>query len=358
MGIVNGIGIVNNLLAGDMSGAQLQTYLGTGSNLASFVQVVNIRSQLQVVLNTPAAVSAVLASGTAGAAIVANDQALRVWVLYGSSFSHRSFANMTAVLASAPAMAGVAASSAAMSLIVTSAALRAAVVASAPALAAVNASDQAVRIWMLNGTDQNYINFANVAAVAASSTAMAAIAASSAAMEAVVASSAAMAAVAASTTGVNAVVAAPAALAAVVASSLAMTALAAAPAAKMAIFNSDTALNAIKASATAMAALRGAAQYSIPTHVGTGGGAAIPGLNAAGSYIVLGYSKGTTTSGSIGLISTRRSGSAQPAGFAAYGAPSSVTAQQENIALPLVSPFNAISSSGIQWYFGMLRCDV
>jgi hypothetical protein len=73
-------------------------------------------------------------------------------------------------------------------------------------MAAVNANDQTVRIWMLAGTGQNYASFANVAAVAASSTAMTAVAASSTAMTAVAASSTAMTAVAASSIAINAVV--------------------------------------------------------------------------------------------------------------------------------------------------------
>jgi hypothetical protein len=87
-----------------------------------------------------------------------------------------------------------------------------AVIASSTAMSAVNANDQAVRIWMLAGTNQVYSNFANVAAVAASSTAMSAVAASSTAMSAVWASNTATDAITASST------------------------------AKLAVYNSDTAL--------------------------------------------------------------------------------------------------------------------
>jgi hypothetical protein len=62
---------------------------------------------------------------------------------------------------------------------------------------------------MLAGTDQVYSNFANVAAVAASSTAMNAVAASSTAMAAVAASSTAMNAMNASDTAMNALYASP-----------------------------------------------------------------------------------------------------------------------------------------------------
>jgi hypothetical protein len=71
-------------------------------------------------------------------------------------------------------------------------------------MTAINANDQAVRIWMLAGTNQVYSNFANVAAVAASSTAMSAVAASSTAMTAVAASDTAMTAINASDLALNA----------------------------------------------------------------------------------------------------------------------------------------------------------
>ena len=110
--------------------------------------------------------------------------------------------------ASSTAMAAVAASSTAM----------AAVAASSTAMAAVNANDQAVRIWMLAGTNQVWSNFASVAAVAASSTAMAAVAASSTAMAAVAASSTALRACWGSETALTALRAEPSALTALLAS--------------------------------------------------------------------------------------------------------------------------------------------
>ena len=87
-------------------------------------------------------------------------------------------------------------------------------------MAAVNANDQALRIWMLAGTAQVYSSFANVTAVAASSTAMAAVIASSTAMTAVWASNTASDAVMTSAT------------------------------ARLAVYNSDTALAALQANPT------------------------------------------------------------------------------------------------------------
>jgi hypothetical protein len=87
-------------------------------------------------------------------------------------------------------------------------------------MTAVNANDQAVRIWMLAGTTQVWSTFANVTAVAASSTAMTEVAASSTAMTAVWASDTATDAVIASST------------------------------AKLAVYNSDTSLAALQANPT------------------------------------------------------------------------------------------------------------
>ena len=158
--------------------------------------------------------------------------------------------------ASSTAMAAVAASSTAIT----------AVAASSTAMTAVNANDQAVRIWMLAGTNQVWSNFASVTAVAASSTAMAAViasstamtavAASSTAMAAVIASSTAMTAVAASSTAMTAVAASSTAMAAVIASSTAMTAVWAADAAADAVLTSATARLAVYNSDTALAALQ------------------------------------------------------------------------------------------------------
>ena len=197
-------------------------------------------------------------------------------------------------------------------------------------------------------------------AVAASSTAMAAVIASSTAMAAVIASSTAMTAVAASSTAMAAVIASSTAMTAVAASSTAMAAVAASSTAKMAAFNSDTALNAIAASATAMAAMRAAAGYIVGTNTANGSAVAISGPNAAGSYIMLGYSKENAASQGISLFSTRRSGSAIAASAAAITNAASTAGADVNIALPLVAPFQstATPATGYTWYYGMLRCDI
>jgi len=104
-------------------------------------------------------------------------------------------------------------------------------------------------------------SYADMTAIAASSTAMTAVAASSTAMTAVIASSTALNAVVTSSTAMAAVIASPTALNAVVTSSTAMTAVAA----------SSTAMTAVAASSVALAALNASAlkQTYTATSAGT-----------------------------------------------------------------------------------------
>jgi len=178
MAKIQGIRLLSAIVNGTTSGAQMQTLLADSTRLAAFTALL---SDMPV--------------------------------------------QCTRMAASSTAMAAVASSSTAMAAVAASRTARAAVIASSTAMAAINANDQAVRIWMLNGTGLSYTNYANVAAVAASSTAMAAVAASSTAMTAVIASSTAMAAVAASKTAL------------------------------LACWNSETALTALRGSSTAVSAL-------------------------------------------------------------------------------------------------------
>ena len=168
MAKIQGIRLLSAIVNGTTSGAQMQTLLADSTRLAAFTALL---SDMPV--------------------------------------------QCTRMAASSTAMAAVASSSTAMAAVAASRTARAAVIASSTAMAAINANDQAVRIWMLNGTGLSYTNYANVAAVAASSTAM----------TAVIASSTAMAAVAASKTAL------------------------------LACWNSETALTALRGSSTAVSAL-------------------------------------------------------------------------------------------------------
>ena len=143
----------------------------------------------QYIIDTPAALAAVVASDNAMQPLIASATARRVWV--------DSEVAMTAVAASQTAMTAVAASQTTMT----------AVAASQTAMTAVAASQTAMT------------------AVAASQTAMTAVAASQTAMTAVAASQTAMTAVAASQTAMTAVALSSVALAEIVQTATARTAL-------------------------------------------------------------------------------------------------------------------------------------
>nr|DAM04184.1 MAG TPA: Tail fiber protein [Caudoviricetes sp.] len=136
-----------------------------------------------------------------------------------------------------------------------------AVAASSTAMAAVAASSTAMTAIIANSTALNAVVTSStaMAAVAASSTAMTAIQKSPTALNAIAASSMATAKYAAGAAGLN-----PADYAdmkAVAASSTAMTAVAASSTAMAAVVNSTTACRAIESSATAIAAMNAASGF-------------------------------------------------------------------------------------------------
>ena len=105
------------------------------------------------------------------------------------------YANMAAVASSQTAMTAVAASSTA----------RTAIEKSQTAKNAIAASDMATAKYAVGAAGLNPADYANMAAVASSQTAMTAVAASSTAMTAIAASSTALSAIAASTTALDAI---------------------------------------------------------------------------------------------------------------------------------------------------------
>ena len=133
---------------------------------------------------------------------------------------------MAAVAASSTAMTAIIANSTALNAVVTSSTAMAAIVAAPVAMAALWRSDTAIKALQANATawktftgatsavmgktvailaGLNPSSYADMTAIAASSTAMAAVAASSTAMTAVAASSVATSAIAASTTALTAI---------------------------------------------------------------------------------------------------------------------------------------------------------
>ena len=153
---------------------------------------------------------------------------------------------MAAVAASSTAMAAIIANSTALNAVVTSSTAMAAIVAAPVAMAALWRSDTAIKALQANATawktftgatsavmgktvailaGLNPSSYADMTAIAASSTAMAAIIANSTALNAVVTSSTAMTAIIANSTALNAVVTSSTAMAAIAASATARAAI-------------------------------------------------------------------------------------------------------------------------------------
>ena len=170
--------------------------------------IIATATALNAVVTSSTAMAAVAASSTAMAAIIANSTALN------------------AVVTSSTAMAAIIANATALNAVVTSSTAMTAIVAAPVAMAALWRSDTAIKALQANATawktftgatsavmgktvailaGLNPSSYADMTAIAASSTAMAAVAASSTAMAAVAASSAATSAIAASTTALTAI---------------------------------------------------------------------------------------------------------------------------------------------------------
>ena len=248
--------------------------------------VVSNATALNALVTSQVALNAVAASETAMAAVIGNATALNVVAT--------SQAAMNAVAASETAMTAVIANTAAFNTVVTSHVAMNAVASSYVAVAAVYESAVAVEAVKANETawatltgatsavigkavaklaGLNPADYADMTAVAASSTAMAAVAASSTAMAAIIANSTALNAVVSSSAAMSAVAASQTAMAAIEKSQVAKDAIAASDMATAkyavgaaglkpadyanmaAVAASQTAMAAVAASSTAMAAI-------------------------------------------------------------------------------------------------------
>ena len=213
--------------------------------------VVSNATALNALVTSQVALNAVAASETAMAAVIGNVTALNAVVT--------SQLAMNAVAASETAMTAVIANTAAFNTVVTSHVAMNAVASSYVAVAAVYESAVAVEAVKANETawstltgassavmgkaaaklaGLNPADYADMTAVASSSTAMAAIIRNSTALNAVASSQTAMAAIIGNSTALNAVVS----------SSTAMAAVASSNTARTAITNSATAKNALASS--------------------------------------------------------------------------------------------------------------
>ena len=187
---------------------------------------------------------AVAASSTAMAAVAASSTAMAAVAASSTA--------MTAVAASSTAMAAIIANATALNAVVTSSTAMAAIVAAPVAMAALWRSDTAIKALQANATAWKTFTGASSSVMGKTVAILAGLNPSSYAdMTAIAASSTAMAAVAASST----------AMAAVAASSTAMTAVAASSTAMAAVVNSTTACRAIESSATAIAAMNAASGF-------------------------------------------------------------------------------------------------
>ena len=225
-------------------------------------------TDIAAVAASETAMTAVAASETAMAAVVSNATALNAVVTSQVALNAvaASETAMAAVIGNATALNVVATSQAAMNAVASSYVAVAAVYESAVAVEAVKANETA---WAtLTGATSavmgkaaaklaglNPADYADMDAIASSSTAMAAVIGNSAALNAVVSSSTAMTAVAASSTAMAAIIGNSTALNAVVSSSTAMTAVAASSTAMTAVATSDSAIRAMVASTAAKTAL-------------------------------------------------------------------------------------------------------
>ncbi len=210
--------------------------------------VVRNATALNAVVTSQVALNAVAASETAMAAVIGNATALNVVAT--------SQAAMNAVAASETAMTAVIANTAAFNTVVTSHVAMNAVASSYVAVAAVYESAVAVEAVKANETAWATLTGASSAVMGKAAAKLAGLnPADYADMTAVAASSTAMAAVAASSTAMAAIIANSTALNAVVSSSAAMSAVAASQTAMAAIAASSTALSAIAASTTALDAI-------------------------------------------------------------------------------------------------------
>ena len=222
----NSAQLLDLLLNSDVADDAVYTWLGQFYEFSSWDDLLGDESRCNEIMNDPLKSRAVSGSGVAVGKMVAT--------IAGLSCS--AYADMSAVAASSTAMAAVASSSTAMAAVVSSSTAMAAIFRSDAALQAIaksataqaavsNASSSvmAKTVAILANLDPN--SYADMTAIASSSTAMTAIAASSTAMAAVVSSSTAMAAVASSSTAMTAIANNKTAITAVEASAVAKNAL-------------------------------------------------------------------------------------------------------------------------------------
>ena len=231
--------VVTSQLAMNAVAASETAMTAVIANTAAFNTVVTSHVAMNAVASSYVAVAAVYESAVAVEAVKANETAWSTLTGASSAVMGKAAAKLVGLNPADYAdMDAIAASSTAM----------AAIEKSQVAKDAIAASDMATAKYAVGAAGLKPADYANMAAVAASQTAMAAIASSSTAMAAVASSQTAMAAIASSSTAMAAIASSQTAMAAIASSSTAMTAVASSNTARTAITNSATAKNALASS--------------------------------------------------------------------------------------------------------------
>ena len=235
------------LLASDVANDAVYTWMGQYYEFDSWDELLGDEDRCKAMMANELLWRALSASGVAMGKTVAT--------LAGLSCS--AYDDMSAVAASSTAMAAVASSQTAMAAIFRSSTAMTAVQNNASAWAIFsNASSAVMGKTVAELAGLNPSGYADMNAIASSSTAMAAVANNKTALTAVINNASALNTVVSSSTAMAAVINNSTALNAVVSSSTAMTAVASSQTAMAAIATSSTAMSAISASTTAINALK------------------------------------------------------------------------------------------------------
>ena len=200
--------VISGTIALNAVAASKTAMTAVAANETAMAAVAASRVAMSAIIGNSTALNAVVTSSVAMAAVIGNSTALNAVVSSSTA--------MAAIASSQTAMAAIASSQTAMAAVAASYVAVAAVYGSAVAVDAVKANETAwatltgatsavmgKAVAVLSGLNPD--SYADMTAVASSSTAMAAIASSQTAMAAIASSSTALSAIAASTTALNAI---------------------------------------------------------------------------------------------------------------------------------------------------------
>ena len=191
----NSAQLLDLLLNSDVADDAVYTWLGQFYEFSSWDDLLGDESRCNEIMNDPLKSRAVSGSGVAVGKMVATIAGLSCSAYADMSAVAASSTAMTAIAASSTAMAAVINNSVALNAVVTSSTAMAAIEKSQTAKGAIAASDMATAKYAAGAAGLNPADYANMAAIASSSTAMTAIAASSTAMTAIASAASALNAV-------------------------------------------------------------------------------------------------------------------------------------------------------------------